>query len=268
MYNLSAPLAWFLSVVGVWLCGHFSLSLLSPRRLHLHELARHNRIEHNASLVHADAEPGQKFAPIVVDEGLFDAFMRDASTVEEAAGRPSDETAVDPTAQEDADANSNSNPETNRYVETARFTKADLVRVRVRRNLSLAQQLDAVHAELSRGELSMTIQTFGRAFNGALGSSSGSSPSISTPPQPTSASNTTSTSTPSSIPDDISAPREWLRVWFGEDRLPIAEGWTKPTSKVALLPTVKLSRWFESAVDAAQGSSPSKRRVPGGGRRK
>ncbi|KAI9457864.1 Chloroperoxidase [Boletus coccyginus] len=72
VYNLSFPLAALLAIVGIFLCGH-------ALRLDLDKLALHNRIEHDASLVHGDALPGHVEAPIPVDPELLDAFLSHAN---------------------------------------------------------------------------------------------------------------------------------------------------------------------------------------------
>jgi hypothetical protein len=72
VYNLSAPLAYFLTIVGLFVCG------TGPpwrRTLDLAQLARHNALEHDASLGHADASPGARYAPITVDPHLLEAFQ-------------------------------------------------------------------------------------------------------------------------------------------------------------------------------------------------
>jgi len=69
---LSFPLAALLAIVGIFLCGH-------ALRLDLDKLALHNRIEHDASLVHGDALPGHAEAPIPVDPELLDTFLSHAN---------------------------------------------------------------------------------------------------------------------------------------------------------------------------------------------
>ena len=44
-------------------------------RLDLDALAAHNRVEHNASLVHDDVAPGQAFAPIPVNQSMLRNFL-------------------------------------------------------------------------------------------------------------------------------------------------------------------------------------------------
>jgi hypothetical protein len=71
-YNVSTPLAYVLSLVGLVACGTGGLF---SRTLDLRNLALHNRIEHDASIVHADAAPGAQFAPLDDDPHLLDAFL-------------------------------------------------------------------------------------------------------------------------------------------------------------------------------------------------
>jgi hypothetical protein len=71
-YNVSTPLAYVLSLVGLIACGTGGLF---SRTLDLRNLALHNRIEHDASIVHADAAPGARFAPLNDDPRLLDAFL-------------------------------------------------------------------------------------------------------------------------------------------------------------------------------------------------
>ncbi|KAF8549394.1 Cloroperoxidase [Imleria badia] len=72
VYNLSLPLAALLALVGILLCGH-------ALRLDLDKLALHNRIEHDASLVHGDALAGHAEAPIPVDPELLHTFLSHAN---------------------------------------------------------------------------------------------------------------------------------------------------------------------------------------------
>ena len=64
VYGVSRLLATLFAVGGLVKCGHWR----GPRRvLDLHDLARHGVLEHDGSLVHADAAPDQTFAPTDVD---------------------------------------------------------------------------------------------------------------------------------------------------------------------------------------------------------
>ncbi|KAH9900008.1 Cloroperoxidase [Cubamyces lactineus] len=64
VYGLSPVFATFLAYGGVARCG-------THGKLDLHELAAHNVVEHDGSLVHADAGKGEKYAPTNVDPVLL-----------------------------------------------------------------------------------------------------------------------------------------------------------------------------------------------------
>jgi hypothetical protein len=115
-YHVSLPLATFLSVLGTFICGrHFTIDL--------EDLARHNYIEHDASLTRANARPDGLYAPTAVDEkllqNLLNASNRDFLTFE------------------------------------------DLVRVRALRDQTLKVPLSKFHGAISRGEVAFTVQTLG-----------------------------------------------------------------------------------------------------------
>jgi hypothetical protein len=74
-YNISLVLAYFLSLTGFIACGS---GWLWNRTLDLRQLALHNQLEHDASLVHADAAPGARYAPSAVDPRLLQAFIASA----------------------------------------------------------------------------------------------------------------------------------------------------------------------------------------------
>lgn len=111
VYNLSFPLAVLLALVGILLCGH-------ALRLDLDKLALHNRIEHDASLVHRDALAGHPEAPIPVDPELLGSFLSHAN---EKEGLGLDEFA----------------------------------RLRVDREARLTSPLDQLHSEIGTGEAAL-----------------------------------------------------------------------------------------------------------------
>jgi len=116
-YHVSLPLATVLSVVGTFICGrHFTIDL--------EDLARHNYIEHDASLTRANARPDGRYAPVAVDKELLQNLL-DASK--------------------------------NRDF----LTFEDLVRVRAMRDQTLQVPLSKFHGAISRGEVAFTIQTLG-----------------------------------------------------------------------------------------------------------
>jgi hypothetical protein len=112
VYNLSLPFAFILSLVGILLCGHWFFPLFS---LDLDGLALHNRIEHDASLAHSDAAPGDRYAPIPVSQNMLKKFLGYA-----ALGK-------------------------GMYLE-------DFMRARVDREAQLEKPLDVIHAQIAQGE--------------------------------------------------------------------------------------------------------------------
>lgn len=99
------------------MCGrHFTIDL--------EDFARHNYIEHDASLTHANARPDGRYAPVAVDKRLLDNLL-DASK----------------------------NPDF--------LTPEDLVRVRAARDQTLLSPLSSFHGAIARGEVAFTIQTLG-----------------------------------------------------------------------------------------------------------
>jgi hypothetical protein len=126
-YHLSTFFAWFLSVVG------FMVLLQQFGRICLGDLARHNHIEHNASLVHKDAEFEAVYAPCDVDDNLLEAFCSDVKEL---------------------------------GTKEARMNAEGVARARIRRENESAEPLDGLHAELARGEMAIALGVFG-GRNGA-----------------------------------------------------------------------------------------------------
>jgi hypothetical protein len=118
VYNLSFPFAALLSLGGVLLCGKFL-------RLDLDNLALHNRVEHDASLVHGDTLPGHAKAPIPVDPELLHTMI---SLAHEEGGLSLDAFA----------------------------------RLRVDREARLTSPLDSFHSLISKGEVALCWLAFKR----------------------------------------------------------------------------------------------------------
>ena len=119
-YNLSAFLAWFITIGGFLLlrqCGRISLA----------DLARHNYIEHDASLAHKNIQFGAKYAPCEVDDIFLEALCSDAKTSGEGG---------------------------------LRMNAQDVARARIRREHE-SPVLDPVHTEIARGEMAITLGVFG-----------------------------------------------------------------------------------------------------------
>jgi len=122
VYTLSYPLAFLLTLGGFLACGHRMRT-----RLNLESLARHNRIEHDGSLVHDDAPKGSIWAP----------NMPDHSLLEDLIGEGKDE--------------------------TEGMTIEHLVRVRRRRSAALRTPLSTLHADIMMGESAFIVETFADA---------------------------------------------------------------------------------------------------------
>jgi hypothetical protein len=116
-YHLSLPMAVLLSFGGTFMCGRFF-------KIDLHDLARHDCIEHDGSLTHANAMPGGLYAPVSVDKNLLQHLL-DVS-------KDPDFLSVD-----------------------------DLVTVRAARDATLSRPLSKMHTTISRGEVAMIVQLFG-----------------------------------------------------------------------------------------------------------
>lgn len=82
IYHLSFPLALLLTVAGFATCSRWHCTSLFalPLTLDLHALAKHNRIEHDASLVHEDTLPGSQYAPTAVSQRLLGLLLQQASS--------------------------------------------------------------------------------------------------------------------------------------------------------------------------------------------
>ncbi|KAF5371521.1 hypothetical protein D9615_009638 [Tricholomella constricta] len=124
-YNLSTPLAIFLSIGGFVLLRRFW-------NTDLHDIGRHGRIEHDASLVHRDTPEGEKYAPIDISDRLVDQLIVDAKTGDEEGEGPE---AGDRRTLMDA---------------------SDVARARVRREKE-SPPLGAKHAEIARGEMAIIL---------------------------------------------------------------------------------------------------------------
>ena len=115
-YNLSWPLAAFLSWGGVLLLGQVG-------HLSLHDLSRHNRIEHDASLTHLNTPLSEEYAPTHSCPRLFAAFLRDAKN--------------------------------------GKIGVEELAHARIRRESQRGTVLNSVQQEIARGEVALVIQIFG-----------------------------------------------------------------------------------------------------------
>ena len=118
-YGLSTPLARFLVYGGILLLGQSGA-------FDLKDLARHNRIEHDASLVHDDTKGRDEYAPTSPDSTLVKNLLLQAED-----GRV--------------------------------LTAEDIARARVQRE-SQCPVLNGLHSEIARGEMAIALDIFGQGM--------------------------------------------------------------------------------------------------------
>ncbi len=88
------------------------------------------------------------------------------------------------------------------------LTFDELVTVRANRDKTLIRPLSKAHGIISRGEVALTVQTFGD--------------------------------------EEGNMPKQYIREWFGKERLPC--GWTKPAIAIGLWKTTQIVNWVEKLV--------------------
>jgi hypothetical protein len=169
-YNLSYPLAILLALGGILLCGHWRTLSLS-----LSDLSKHNKIEHDGSLVHADACTGDAQN---VDDGLMDDLLDQCTAFKGTA-----------------------------------FSVDDYLRVKIKRDDSLAVPLDGLHSEIARGEFGLTFHMFGEDRDGKR-----------------------------------IVRKERLESWLRHEKLP--DDWVAPKEQTGIRTAVKQSKEFKRLVQA------------------
>jgi hypothetical protein len=118
VYHVSIPLGTLLSLVGVFYCGN-------GLWVNLEDLARHNKIEHDASLTHQNCPSGSLYAPSKPDQMLIDQFL--------VAGQSQT---------------------------SDHLTLADLVSYRAARDATLSSPLSSLHRAITYGEIAFTVELF------------------------------------------------------------------------------------------------------------
>lgn len=103
----------------------------------MYEIGRHNKVEHDASLVHHNTPKGEKYAPIQVDPALVDALFKD----------------IRPTSEE-VDAKKAKGEEAAYLVGLE-----DIARAQFRRE-NEAGPLTRIHATVARGEMAIAFGIF------------------------------------------------------------------------------------------------------------
>ncbi|THH17421.1 heme-thiolate peroxidase [Bondarzewia mesenterica] len=114
-FNLSLPLSLFLTYGALFLLSQF-------RFISLSDFARHNCIEHDASLAYANTRRNSEYAPCRLDEECLQAMLADST-------------------------------------DRVGLTVHDIARARVRRERG--RTLDKMHAEIARGEMALMMGIFG-----------------------------------------------------------------------------------------------------------
>jgi hypothetical protein len=118
-FHLSFPLAWTITYGGYLLTGQFKM-------MSLYDLCRHNGIEHDASVIHADTWPGHEYAPAGHDHHLWQALKKESS-------------------------------------DKKTLSIDDFARIRIHRETESASTLDPTHAEIARGEVALVLDIFGNS---------------------------------------------------------------------------------------------------------
>ncbi|KAI0310618.1 Chloroperoxidase [Amylostereum chailletii] len=120
-FGLTHALAYFLAYVGFFI--QLGAHPFGPREVSLDDFARHGRIEHDASLVHADAGKDVLYAPSNVDRDMLANFLEGPK-------------------------------------EGKRISLEDVARARVFREHE-SGQLDSLHGVIARGEMALVLGLFG-----------------------------------------------------------------------------------------------------------
>ncbi|RPD63367.1 hypothetical protein L227DRAFT_387121 [Lentinus tigrinus ALCF2SS1-6] len=262
VYHISLPLATLLSVSGVARCGHWSGC---RRVLDLHELAQHNAIEHDGSLVHDDVlNPDAPYAPIEVDDALLHQLL--------SAGTNSNPAADSASSHSSSDADSESSQYSDEREDRERtrertwregsLTLEQLCRAQIAR-WGQARPLDKLRTFFAKGELALLFEVLGvREDVGAVDASAGTStvanscptlglghsdelrlddsprhknrlegPAVSAVGDHSDVGADVGRA-PAALDrrDAIVVPKRYLAQWMGEERLP--DGWQRPTTVI------------------------------------
>ena len=143
-------------------------------------------------MVHYNTPPGEKYAPIEIHKELVDLLISD---VADAGGEKGKGKLMD---------------------------AADVARSRIRREKD-SPPLDAVHAEIARGEMAIILGVLEMKGD-----------------------------------EKVGVPVEWMREWISEERMPT--GW-KPTHVQGLLDTVKRSKAIRTAMDEQRKADGNEKKV-------
>jgi len=174
--------------------------------VNLHLIGLHNAVEHDASLVHLNTPSPKKYAPVQIQDPWVPKLVGDILPPVEGYSPYDDE--EEPNTPNTPDSNHSRQyststessgyyspvsavPSLRRYFDnplylTTLVDEADVGRMRARRQREiLPDKLDAVHAEIARGEMSIILGVWSQTHNGKTG-----------------------------------IPLPWLLQWLAEERLP------------------------------------------------
>ncbi|KAJ4481883.1 Chloroperoxidase [Lentinula aciculospora] len=132
----------------------------------LHLIGLHNGVEHDASLVHLNTPEDRKYGPVEIQEQWVPMLVGDIQP--KVDGFPLDLPYVGPDHKRDPSAASSSSavsssPSSKTFIDSPEYLstlvdEADVGRMRARRqNEILPKKLDAVHAEIARGEMAIIL---------------------------------------------------------------------------------------------------------------
>ena len=263
VYHISLPLSTFIAVGGVVRCGHWS----GIRRvLDLHELAKHNAIEHDGSLVHDDApDPDAPWTSIEVDDTYLHQLLSAGNNSNSAADSASSHSSTD--ADSESSHYSDDREDRERVRERTwregSLTLEQLCRVQVLR-WGQSRSLDKLHTWLARGELAMLFSVLGVREDVGPGDSMATSTvanscptlglghsdelRVDDSPRPKVRREGAGASVmgdqsdvgadvgrpPAALDrrDAIVVPKRFLAQWMGEERLP--DGWQRPQNVIGI----------------------------------
>ncbi|KAI0698205.1 hypothetical protein C8T65DRAFT_661060 [Cerioporus squamosus] len=256
------------------------------RVLDLHELARHNTIEHDGSLVHDDAlSQDAPYAPVEVDDALLHHLL--------SAGSNSNLTADSASSHSSSDADSESSQYSDEREDRERarerawregsLTLEQLSRAQVTR-WRQARPLDGLHTTLARGEVALLFSVLGVREDVGSGASTDTSTVANSCPtlglghsdelrlDDAPRNKNRDTGAPGSavgdqseggaeVPigrppaaldrrDAVVVPKRFLAQWMGEERLP--EGWQRPQRVIGLSVIHGLVKEQQAAAEKAE----------------
>jgi len=177
-----------------------------PRlRLDLHDLAKHGRIEHDASLGHDDALPGARFAPSAPDLHLVNELAlagSESRTDGQTPGFPASET-KETTCLHSKGAGGipvYGGRNTARTMDTLNLYDLALARFNRNSTLPSGRTLSTFHKLVAFGECALLLSVLSTPEIGNV--------------------------------ESKEIPRRWIKEWCGEERLPLE--WVPPQETVKL----------------------------------